>query len=73
MGCAFAVTPAVLFPRPETELLVEAVLEAVDRLWPQAAGSEAAEPRVQPVGEETAEDAKAGDERRCTQQRARRL
>ncbi|CDN44623.1 hypothetical protein BN871_FE_00010, partial [Paenibacillus sp. P22] len=38
-GRPFAVTPAVLIPRPETELLVEAVLQAADRLWPQAAGS----------------------------------
>ncbi|WP_338553448.1 HemK/PrmC family methyltransferase [Paenibacillus sp. KS-LC4] len=37
----FAVTPAVLIPRPETELLVEAVLEAADRLWPEAAQAEA--------------------------------
>ncbi|CAM4155510.1 peptide chain release factor N(5)-glutamine methyltransferase [Paenibacillus alkaliterrae] len=35
-GRPFTVTPAVLIPRPETELLVEAVLEAGDRLWPQA-------------------------------------
>ncbi|MBB3110603.1 release factor glutamine methyltransferase [Paenibacillus phyllosphaerae] len=34
---AYTVTPAVLIPRPETELLVEAVLAAADRLWPQAA------------------------------------
>lgn len=33
----FAVSPAVLIPRPETELLVEAVLEAADLLWPSAA------------------------------------
>ncbi|AZN43475.1 peptide chain release factor N(5)-glutamine methyltransferase [Paenibacillus albus] len=37
-GLPFAVTPAVLIPRPETELLVEAVLEAADKLWPQARG-----------------------------------
>ncbi len=30
----FAVTPAVLIPRPETELLVEGVLAAAERLWP---------------------------------------
>jgi len=35
-GRPFTVTPAVLIPRPETELLVEAVLEAADRLWPAA-------------------------------------
>ncbi|WP_407945097.1 peptide chain release factor N(5)-glutamine methyltransferase [Paenibacillus glycinis] len=40
-GLPFAVTPAVLIPRPETELLVEAVLEAADRLWPEAAGAAA--------------------------------
>lgn len=37
-GRPFAVSPAVLIPRPETELLVEAVLEAADLIWPQAAG-----------------------------------
>jgi release factor glutamine methyltransferase len=37
-GLPFAVTPAVLIPRPETELLVEAVLETADRLWPAARG-----------------------------------
>ncbi|MFS0725810.1 N5-glutamine methyltransferase family protein [Paenibacillus sp. 1P07SE] len=41
-GRAFAVTPAVLIPRPETELLVEAVLEAADRLWPASSGSSGA-------------------------------
>jgi len=33
-GRAFAVSEAVLIPRPETELLAEAVLEEGDRLWP---------------------------------------
>lgn len=46
-GLPYAVTPAVLIPRPETELLVEAVLEAVDRLWPAAAS---AVPTVLDVG-----------------------
>ncbi|MFB9326911.1 N5-glutamine methyltransferase family protein [Paenibacillus aurantiacus] len=41
-GLPYAVTPAVLIPRPETELLVEAVLEAADRLWPGAAEADAA-------------------------------
>lgn len=52
-GRPFTVTPAVLIPRPETELLVEAVLEAADRLWPAAAaqGSAAAmAPTVVDVG-----------------------
>ncbi|WP_235427018.1 peptide chain release factor N(5)-glutamine methyltransferase [Cohnella kolymensis] len=35
-GRAFEVSPAVLIPRPETELLAEAVLEIGDRLWPEA-------------------------------------
>ncbi|CAM4278281.1 peptide chain release factor N(5)-glutamine methyltransferase [Paenibacillus tarimensis] len=39
-GLPFRVTPAVLIPRPETELLVEAVLAAADRLWPAATGDE---------------------------------
>lgn len=33
-GLTFQVTPAVLIPRPETELLVEAIAKAGDRLWP---------------------------------------
>lgn len=33
-GLPFRVTPAVLIPRPETELLVEKVIEAGRRLWP---------------------------------------
>lgn len=37
-GRPFIVSPAVLIPRPETELLVEAVLEAADLIWPSAAG-----------------------------------
>ncbi|NIK79434.1 release factor glutamine methyltransferase [Paenibacillus castaneae] len=37
-GRPFAVSPAVLIPRPETELLVEAVLDAADLIWPSAAG-----------------------------------
>ena len=38
-GLPFEVTPAVLIPRPETELLVEAVLRAADRVF--AVGGEA--------------------------------
>jgi len=51
-GLPFTVTPAVLIPRPETELLVEAVLETADRLWPSSSGaanpraSDAAHPRA---------------------------
>lgn len=50
-GRPFTVTPAVLIPRPETELLVEAVLEAAGRFWPPAAaGAGAAAPTVVDVG-----------------------
>ncbi|MCR2807433.1 peptide chain release factor N(5)-glutamine methyltransferase [Paenibacillus sp. SCIV0701] len=49
-GRPFQVTPAVLIPRPETELLVEAVLEAAGRLWPPAAAEGAAAPTVVDVG-----------------------
>ncbi|GGH32637.1 peptide chain release factor N(5)-glutamine methyltransferase [Paenibacillus segetis] len=43
-GLTFRVTPAVLIPRPETELLVEAIAKAGDRLWPGGA------PRVADIG-----------------------
>uniref|UniRef100_UPI0005A76B6D N5-glutamine methyltransferase family protein n=1 Tax=Paenibacillus gorillae TaxID=1243662 RepID=UPI0005A76B6D len=46
-GRPFTVTPAVLIPRPETELLVEAVLEAADSIWPPEG---AAVPTVLDVG-----------------------
>lgn len=36
-GLTFQVTPAVLIPRPETELLVEAIADAGNRLWPGGA------------------------------------
>lgn len=36
-GRPFAVSPSVLIPRPETELLVEAILQHGDRLWPDGA------------------------------------
>ncbi|WP_219834469.1 peptide chain release factor N(5)-glutamine methyltransferase [Paenibacillus sp. R14(2021)] len=49
-GLPYTVTPAVLIPRPETELLVEAVLEAADRLWPEAAGTAADGNGVLPLG-----------------------
>ncbi len=44
-GRPFAVSPAVLIPRPETELLVEAVIEAADRLWPASAVGEGGQER----------------------------
>lgn len=45
-GRRFEVSPAVLIPRPETELLAEAVLELGDRLWPSGSGA----PTVLDVG-----------------------
>ncbi|TFE28949.1 peptide chain release factor N(5)-glutamine methyltransferase [Cohnella luojiensis] len=45
-GRAFEVSESVLIPRPETELLAEAVLEVADRLWPD----QAAPPVVLDVG-----------------------
>jgi len=36
-GLTFRVTPAVLIPRPETELLVEQIVAAGQRLWPEGA------------------------------------
>lgn len=46
-GRRFAVGPQVLIPRPETELLAEAVLLEADKLWPVGGG---AVPRVLDVG-----------------------
>lgn len=36
-GLPFQVSPAVLIPRPETELLVEQVIKRGNKLWPQGA------------------------------------
>lgn len=43
-GMAFKVTPAVLIPRPETELLVEGIANLGDSLWPGGA------PQVADIG-----------------------
>ena len=42
-GLPFEVTPDVLIPRPETELLVEAVIAEAARLWPEEAPLEVAD------------------------------
>lgn len=34
-GLSYTVTPAVLIPRPETELLVEALIKQGKRMWPE--------------------------------------
>lgn len=48
-GRRFAVEPGVvLIPRPETELLAEAVLEAVDRLWAPGGKAVGKEGRIGP-------------------------
>ncbi|UUZ97596.1 peptide chain release factor N(5)-glutamine methyltransferase [Paenibacillus sp. P25] len=44
-GLPFKVTPAVLIPRPETELLVEQIVRIGRRLW-----GEGAAPRVADIG-----------------------
>jgi release factor glutamine methyltransferase len=38
-GLPFTVTPAVLIPRPETELLVEQIVLLGKQLWPETGGS----------------------------------
>lgn len=48
-GLLFTVTPAVLIPRPETELLVEAVLQQVERLWPGRSTATPAAPGATPI------------------------
>ncbi|CAH8719717.1 peptide chain release factor N(5)-glutamine methyltransferase [Paenibacillus thiaminolyticus] len=42
-GLPFAVSPDVLIPRPETELLVEAIMAEADRLWPAGTALRAAD------------------------------
>lgn len=47
-GLPFKVTPAVLIPRPETELLVEAVIQAGDEVWGRLV--ESSVPKVVDIG-----------------------
>lgn len=49
-GLPFAVSPAVLIPRPETELLVEVIVRHGRRLWPAGGAAEAAEPLLADIG-----------------------
>ncbi|NHN33796.1 N5-glutamine methyltransferase family protein [Paenibacillus agricola] len=53
-GLPFTVTPAVLIPRPETELLVEQIVLLGKQLWPEACGEGAKARRgVEARGTET--------------------
>lgn len=53
-GLQFEVTPAVLIPRPETELIVDQVLTFAESLAPPAAELAVAEATSDPVAEPTA-------------------
>lgn len=65
-GRPFAVSPAVLIPRPETELLVEAVLEAADRLWPPSSGAMGGEAESGAAGADRAGQQGSGREQAPT-------
>lgn len=65
-GRPFAVSPAVLIPRPETELLVEAVLEAADRLWPPSSDAMGGEVESGAAGADRAAQQGSGREQAPT-------
>ncbi|MEI7025735.1 N5-glutamine methyltransferase family protein [Paenibacillus sp. y28] len=60
-GLSFEVTPAVLIPRPETELLVERILFHGQRMWPEAGQQAGAATQQKPLANAAAEEGIFGD------------